>query len=87
MDPNFKDTLNTLIARIDQMDQRQQKFKNQADASCKDLVTWLDMLETNQKRIPGPLRVNEPRDNSKSPLRRRAQPFNTENTYTKYMKV
>jgi len=32
MDPSLKDKLNTLIARMDQMDQRLQEFKDQDDA-------------------------------------------------------
>ena len=38
MDPSLKDTLNALLARMDQMDQRLQEFKDQANANCKDLT-------------------------------------------------
>jgi len=48
MDPNLKDTLNTLITRMGQMDQRLQEFKYQANSNCSDLATQLDRLETNQ---------------------------------------
>jgi len=72
MNYNLKDTLNTLIARMDQMDQRPQEFKDQADANCKDLATRLDRLETNCRRIPNLLEENEPRDNSRSPMRRQS---------------
>jgi len=68
------------------MDQRLQEFKDQADANCKDLATRLDRLETNKRRIPDPSEENEPRDNSRSPRRRRAQPYNTEGTNAQYIK-
>ena len=42
MNLNLKDTLNTLITRINQMDRRQQEFRDQADANCRDLATRLE---------------------------------------------
>jgi len=63
------------------MDQRLQEFKDQTDANCRDLATQLDRLETNRRRTPNPLEVNESRANSRSPQRRRAQPYRTKDTY------
>jgi len=71
---------------MDQIDQWLQEFKDQDDANCRDLATRLDRLETNRKRIPDPLSENEPRDNSRSPRRRRVQPYNTEDTNAQYIK-
>jgi len=39
IDLSHKDTLNTFLAKMDQMDQRLQEYKDQADANCRDLVT------------------------------------------------
>ena len=64
MDPRVKDTLNALIARMDQMNRRLQEFKDQADANCKDLVTRLDRLEIIRRRTA---EKNVLRDNSRSP--------------------
>ena len=44
MNPGLKDTLNVLMARMDQTNQRLQEFKNQDDANCRDLATKLDRL-------------------------------------------
>jgi len=71
MNLSLKDTLNTLLAKMDQMDQRLQEYKDQADAKCKDLATRLDKLETNQQRTSDHVRDNESRANNRSPQRRR----------------
>ena len=71
MHPSLKDLFNTLIAIMDQMDQRLREFKDQADANCKDLATRLDRLETNRRRIPDSLEENESRDNNRWSLRLR----------------
>ena len=74
IEPTLKDTANTLIARMDQMDWRPQEFRDQADANCKDLATRLENLESNRKRIT---EENESWNNSR-PLRRVwAQTYNT----------
>jgi len=39
MNPSLHDILNTLIARMDQMDQRLQEFRDQANANYRDLAT------------------------------------------------
>jgi len=72
------------------MYQRLQEFNDQAYANCRGLATQLDRLETNRRRIPELLEENKPRDNSRSPRRRQAQPYNTKDTdaqYTKRVKV
>ena len=50
MDPNLKDTLNTLIVWMDQMNQRLQEFRDYANANCTDLATRLQRLETIGRR-------------------------------------
>ena len=47
MDFSLKDILNTLIARMVQMNRRLQEFRDQADVKCRDLVTRLERLEIN----------------------------------------
>ena len=50
MDPSIQDTLNTFIDKIEKMDQQLQEIRDQIDVNCRDLVTRLDRLETNQMR-------------------------------------
>ena len=38
IDPNFKDTLNILIGKMDQMDRCLQELRDQANANCRDLA-------------------------------------------------
>jgi len=83
MNPSLKDILNTLIARMDQMDQRLEEFRDQANANYRDLATWLERLEVNRRRTT---EENESRNNSRSPKRERAQPNNTEDTNAQYIK-
>jgi len=86
MDLSLKDTLKALIARMDQMNRQLQEFKDKVDVNCKDLATPLDRLENNRRRTTYPLEDNESRANSRSPWRRQAQPYNTEDTYAQYIK-
>ena len=67
MNLSLKDTLNTLLAKMDQMDQRLQENKDQAEANCKYLATRLDMVKTNQRKTPYHEGNNESRDNNRSP--------------------
>jgi len=83
IDPNLKDTLNTLIARIDQMDQRLQEFRDQIHAYCRDLVTQIERLETNRRRTT---EENEYRTNSRSSRHERPPPYNTEDPGAQYIK-
>ena len=39
IDLSLKDTLNTLLAKKDQLDQRLQEYRDQAEVNCKDLMT------------------------------------------------
>jgi len=87
MDPNFKNTLNTLIVRMDKIDRRLQEFKDPADANCNDLATRFDRLETNRKRITYPLEENESRANNRSPRYRQAQPYNIRTQMPNILKV
>ena len=36
MNPSLKDIFNALIARMDEIDQRLQEFKDRVNANCKD---------------------------------------------------
>ena len=82
-DPNLKDTLNTLIARMDQMDRRLQEFTDQANAKCRDLTTRLEKLETNRRITT---KEDESRNDINSPRRQRVQPYNTTDTNGQYIK-
>ena len=86
MDLSLKDTLNTLLAKMDQMDQRLQEYKDQADANCRNLATWLNRLETNQKRTSYHIEDNEAQANNRSPQHRQAQPTHTEDPDAQYIK-
>ena len=50
MDPSIHDTLNTLIDKIEKMDQQIQEVRDQFDVNCRDLATRLERLETNWRR-------------------------------------
>ena len=50
MDPSFQDTINTLIDKMEEMDQQLQEVRDQVDVNCKNLATRLDRLETNRKK-------------------------------------
>ena len=45
MNPSLKDIFNALIARMDEIDQRLQEFKDQASANCRNLATQIDSLK------------------------------------------
>jgi len=83
MDPKFQDTLKTLIARMDWMDQRLLEFRDQANTSYGDLATRLERLETNRRRTA---KEDESRNDSRLPRRERAQPHNTADTDAQYIK-
>jgi len=80
MNSSIKDTLDAILARMDQMDQRLQEYRDQDDTNCRKLATRLDMLETNRRRTPDPLKENEFRANNRSPRCRQAQRYYTEDT-------
>ena len=46
MDLNLQDTFNTIIDKIEKMEQLQE-VKDQVDVTCRNLATQLDRLETN----------------------------------------
>jgi len=50
MDPSIQDTLNTLIDKIEKMEQQLQEVRDQFDVNCRDLATRLERLETNWRR-------------------------------------
>jgi len=64
MDPKLKNTLNTLIARMDQMDQCLLEFREQANVNCRDLATRLERIETNRRKI---IEDDESRNDCRSP--------------------
>ena len=83
MDPILQDTLKTLIARMDRTDQRLQEFRDQANTNYRDLATRLERLEINRTRTA---EEDESRNDSRSPRRERAQPYNTTDTNAQYIK-
>ena len=42
MDPNIHDTLNTILNKIEKMDQQLQEVRDQVDVNCRDLATRID---------------------------------------------
>ena len=74
MDPSIQDTLNTIIDKIEKMDQRLQEVREQVDVNCRNLATWLDRLETNRRRAT---KEENSQNGSRSPRWERAQPYNT----------
>jgi len=58
--PGLQDTLKTLIARMDQMDQWLLELRDQANTSYKDLATRLERLETNRRRTSLEMAVGHP---------------------------
>ena len=50
MDPNIQDTLNTIIDKMEKMDQQLQEVRDQVDVNYRNLATRLDRLETNRRR-------------------------------------
>ena len=73
MDSTLQDTLKTLIARMDQMDQRLLEFRDRASTSYRDLATRLERLETNRRRTA---EEDESQNDSRSPKRELAQHHN-----------
>jgi len=69
LDPNFQDTLNTIIDKMEKMDQQLQEVRDQVDVNCRNLATRLDRLETNRRRFTE--EINS-RNGSTSPRRERA---------------
>jgi len=51
MGPSIQSTLNTLIDKIEKMDQQLQEVRDQVDVNCRDLVVRLDRLETNWRIV------------------------------------
>ena len=82
MDPNLQDTLNTIIDKMKKMNQQLQEVRYQVNVNCKNLATWLDRLQTNQRRATKDYSWN----GNRSPRRERDQPYNTADTDTQYIK-
>jgi len=53
---SIQDKLDVILARMGQMAQRLQEYRDQTDANCMELGTRLDRLETNRKENPKSLR-------------------------------
>ena len=83
IDPNIQDTLNTLIDKIEKMDQQLQKVRDQVDVNCRDLATRLNRLETNWRRAT---EEEYSRNDSRSTRRERVQPYNTADADAQYIK-
>ena len=83
MNPIIHDTLNTLIDKIEKMDQQLQEIMDQVDVNCRDLATRLDRLETNQR-----IATEEEnfQNDSRSPRRERVQHYNTADPDAQYVK-
>ena len=82
MDPSLQNTLNTIIDKMEKMDQLQ-KVRGQVDVNYKNLATWLDRLETIRRRA---MKEENSRNDSRSPRRERVQPLN-DAQYIKSVKV
>ena len=83
MNRSIHDTLNILIDKIEKIYQQLQDAWDQVDVNCKDLVTRLDRLETNQRKA---MEEKISRNGSRSPKRKRVQPYNTANADAQYIK-
>jgi len=83
MGPSIQSTLNTLIDKIEKMDQQLQEVRDQVDVNCRDLVVRLDRLETNWRIVK---EEKNSRNGSRSPRRERVQPYNTVDVDTQYIK-
>ena len=83
MDPSIQNTLNTLIDKIEKMDQQLQEVRDQVDVNCRDLAARLDRLETNRWIVK---EEKNSRNGSRSPRRERAQPYNTADADAQYIK-
>jgi len=64
------------------MDHQLQEVRDQVDVNCRNLATRFDRLETNRRRAT----EDNSRNGSRSPRRERAQPYNTADTDTQYIK-
>ena len=74
MDSSIHDTLNTLIDKIEKVDQQLQEVREEVDVNCRDLVTRIHRLETNRRRTT---EEENSRNGSRSLRRERVQPFYT----------
>ena len=83
MDPNIQDTLNTIIDKIEKMDQQLQEVRNQIDVYNKNLATRFDRLETNRGATT---EEENSWNSSRSPRRERAQHYNTTDVDAQYIK-
>jgi len=78
IDPSIHDILNTLIDKIEKMDQQLLEVTDQVDVNCRDLANRLDRLETNQRRATE-------EENSQNG-REKVQPYNTADVDAQYIK-
>jgi len=83
MNPSIHDILNTLIDKIEKMDQQLQEVRDQVDVNCRDLATRLDRLETNRRITT---KEENSRNDSRSPKRKRVQPYNIADADAQYIK-
>ena len=83
MDPNFQDTVNTIIDKMRKMDQQLQEVRDQVDVNYKDLATRLDRLEANRRRAT---EEENSRNDSRSPRREQVPPCYTADADAQYIK-
>ena len=82
MDTSIHEALNTLIDKIEKMDQQLQEVKDHVDVNFRNLATRLDRLENNRRATE----ERNSRNDSRSPRRVRVQPYNTADTDAQYSK-
>ena len=83
MNPNLYDTLNTILNKIEKMNQQLQEVRDHVDVNCKNIETRLDRLETNRKRAT---KEDNSQNGSRSPRRERVQPHYIADADAQYIK-
>ena len=77
MDPRIRDTLNTILSKIENMDRQLQEVRDQVDVNCRDLATRIGRLKTNRRRTT---EEENSRNDSRSPRREQVPPYYTADT-------
>ena len=83
MDPSIHDILNTILNKIEKMDQQLQEFRDQVDVNCRDLAIRIDRLETHQRRTT---KEKNSRNDSRSPRRKQVQLYYITDADAQYIK-
>ena len=82
MNPNIHDTLNTILSKIENMNRQLKEVRDQVDVNCRNLVTRIGRLETNQRRTT----EEENSRNDRSPRRERVPPYYAVDADAQYIK-